>query len=359
MKKKKKGKAQAPLPIPSALERALVRDILDTEEHRLVLADWLEEQGDAVSRDRADLIRTQCELARIDDKDPRREELKQRESALLTRLKETWLAPLERYGLAVEKEALSRGLLQSISIDKAETFCKLDEQLFEAYPSLCDLFFANTLHLFRTPHGSVIRFPPLDAAALAASPNLARIRRLTLINSNLGPEGILTLAASGCLGQLEYLFVMDSPGERGLQMAEYHHLGDYGLAVLASSPVFERLRELDLWENRIGPEGTRVLAQSPHLKSLRELTLANNPIGDEGAAALAGGPALASLEELLLRNTGLGPKGAEYLARSTSLAQLRLLHLREQRVGRHGLALLRERFGSALDADEDSAEEPA
>src|SRR5262245_10972802 len=77
---------------PEALLQAILADPED-DAIRLVYADYLEERGEP---ERAEFIRVQCDLARLDYKDPRRTKLSQREAALLEKYREQWLAPLRR-----------------------------------------------------------------------------------------------------------------------------------------------------------------------------------------------------------------------------------------------------------------------
>ncbi len=57
----------------------------DDDTARLVFADWLDEQGSADDAARAEFIRVQCELARLDRDDPRVAKLKRCEKYLLKR----------------------------------------------------------------------------------------------------------------------------------------------------------------------------------------------------------------------------------------------------------------------------------
>src|SRR4051812_32144220 len=59
----------------------------DDDAHRLVFADWLDDQGQS---DRAEFIRAQCALASMAGDDPRRPELTRREEALLDRYAKEW-----------------------------------------------------------------------------------------------------------------------------------------------------------------------------------------------------------------------------------------------------------------------------
>src|SRR5947208_75618 len=66
----------------------------DDDSPRLVLADWLEEHGDVDDAGRAELVRAQCELARLSPGQPRAAELRQRERELLARHKRAWIGQL-------------------------------------------------------------------------------------------------------------------------------------------------------------------------------------------------------------------------------------------------------------------------
>src|SRR6516165_5845774 len=75
------------------IEDAFLHDILahpDDDAPRLIYADWLEEHNNP----RGEFIRVQCALARLDDEDPRRWPLEQREGELLQQYEQQWLTPL-------------------------------------------------------------------------------------------------------------------------------------------------------------------------------------------------------------------------------------------------------------------------
>src|SRR5262245_17193649 len=61
---------------------------------RLVYADFLQETGDAAKAARAEFIRFQCELARLEEDDPRRKELGGRADALRRKHAGKWKAGL-------------------------------------------------------------------------------------------------------------------------------------------------------------------------------------------------------------------------------------------------------------------------
>jgi uncharacterized protein (TIGR02996 family) len=61
---------------------------------RLILADWLEESGQA---DRAAFVRLQVEEARLPWEDPRRPEWQRRAQQLLVAHRDEWLGPWRRF----------------------------------------------------------------------------------------------------------------------------------------------------------------------------------------------------------------------------------------------------------------------
>src|SRR3954464_14522957 len=66
----------------------------DEDAHRLVYADWLEDNGEA---ERADFIRAQCELARLPFGDERRTDLQIRERAALEVHRDEWRKELPKW----------------------------------------------------------------------------------------------------------------------------------------------------------------------------------------------------------------------------------------------------------------------
>jgi uncharacterized protein (TIGR02996 family) len=77
----------------------------EADAPRLVLADWLEDHGEAA---RAELIRLELEIARLAQDDPRVDALVKRQGDLLRRHKAEWLGPF--LGVAADVK-FRRGLL--------------------------------------------------------------------------------------------------------------------------------------------------------------------------------------------------------------------------------------------------------
>lgn len=127
-------------------------------------------------------------------------------------------------------------------------------------------------------------------ALLAASPSLARLRRLSL-------------AGIPWIGNVPRVF--------------------------SSGPLF-RLQHLDLSACRIGPALLPLLLDSPWLDGVQSLVLDDNPLGDRGVAMLANHPGVSQVQELSLARCGLGDDGLLSLINSSTMSDLRHVDLRGQ-----------------------------
>jgi uncharacterized protein (TIGR02996 family) len=208
-----------------------IKDEPDDDTPRLVLADWLEERGDP----RSELLRVQVELARLPADAPQFRMLVPREQRLLREHADTWLGPLARLVSGWKPE---RGLWR-VFLTPA-SFLRPELGTDEAREPLA---WVDSVRLFQWHAGSS---EASVLAALAASPRLADLNRLSL-----GAAGI----------------------------------GDVGLQVLAASPHLHRLTHLNLRGNDIGDAGVAALAEAA-LPSLRLLEMGGNAFTSAGRALL-------------------------------------------------------------------------
>ena len=269
---------------PRSEQEAFLADVIehpDDDAPRLVYADWLDEHGDA---DRAEFIRLQCELAKLEEWDARRPELERRQKRLLRLYALQWSEGLVK---KVRGPEFRRGFLERAELPP-------------------NLFLATAEALFR-------RFP---------------LRRLRLGSSSFGDPAVRALAASPHLARLAELKV------------PYSRVTAAGLEALVSSPHIRGLKVLEIDMNRIGPEGARAAAESPHLAGLTTLVLHSTDIGSAGVAALAGSPHLGGLEKLDLMRNDIEDDGAIALAESPHLTHLVELSLWSNRVGPAGVRAL-------------------
>jgi uncharacterized protein (TIGR02996 family) len=285
-----------------SIESGILAEVCERPEDdvpRLVYADWLEERGDAESTARAELIRVQCELARMKEEDGRWRELKRRERELLDEWQQVWARSLRKHFTRME---FRRGFVERITL-KASRFVRQEKTLFQVAP---------IRHVALTDLSG-------DAAAVTQCSGLARLRSLELTNYiGASPDVIQALFVSPHLGNLAAL---------SLNQTGIRH--DALRALLAAAPQLARLEVLNLSDNYIQDAGARDVAGSSLLGQLTELHLAHNAIGQVGALALAGSPHAQRLEVLdLSGNSAIAEDGLTALLR---LPRIRVLHFRNRR----------------------------
>jgi uncharacterized protein (TIGR02996 family) len=290
-------------------DEAFLQDIVDHPEDdgpRLVYADWLEDHGDP---DRAEFIRVQIELARLEEWDERWDELKQREQRALRGYRQEWLGAAERL---VNRWEFRRGFLDSAFV-RPKDLVAFGEELFRRTP----LRHVRLSGTFRDP----------ALRALADSPHLAKVRSLEFFYFRLDAARLAVLVASPHLG-----------GLRALQL-EGCRIRLEGARLLAESPNLAGLTSLRLRGCEVGPAGAAALAGSPHLARLEALDLTGNWIADEGLAALADSPHLANLTDLRVQANRIGRGGVEALAAARHW-RLARLSLGTNPLGNEGVRLL-------------------
>ncbi|MBL8794223.1 MAG: TIGR02996 domain-containing protein [Planctomycetia bacterium] len=238
-------------------EAAFFQTILDAPDDdtpRLIFADWLEERGES---ERAQLIRVQCELARLPADNPRHPqyaEWKACEQALLRTHEREWAAPLARL---VNGWEFRRGFIDAVTMTVA-AFLDHGEQLFKLTP-VTHVRFLDSRYLL---------------PVLADCPALSRLRRVQFFSHYLDDAALPALAASPHLRQLVWLHLGKN------------NLTNRGVGILANSPNLAALQYLNLSANFISRAGARILAAGGTLPALTAVDLSNNLIDLEGVAAL-------------------------------------------------------------------------
>jgi len=284
---------------PRTLEESFLRSIREEPAelaHRLIYADWLDEDGDEAGHDRAEFIRVQCRLAdaALDPASDEAGRLRQREEALWKKHRVRWIAELPQ-ALRRRTVVFHRGFLEEMALTVPQ-FLRYADVPMEHFP----------LHRVRfTGHPD-----KQQLSQLAGRRELARLTAIDLSGTEVGTPEMLRR--------------------------------------LLDTPFLSKLEQLDLSGNNVTYAGVRALTEIARLSNLRWLNLSRNELGDTAAEYLARCPYLANLTTLDLHINGIGAAGAAALAASPHLGRLTRLDLRDNKVGRQNWDKLRERFGDAL-----------
>lgn len=322
----------------------------DDDVLRLAFADWFDENGQS---DRAEFIRVQIERARLQADDPRQSELMHREVVLLAEHGQEW------FGFAPNDHLVfRRGFVEGIALHPEH---KLQlEEIFRTHP-------IRELRLIGTSSG--------DGARLAERPELARIERLWIDSAVVEPndyDEVKTLLASKWWRKMRMLrlrtgfaeddlrTIFSHPGFANLRELQINFgaadqvvdaltafpnlpleslwvhpgqwgtcsLTDTGLTKLAGSPLWKRLRELDVgvapFDGVSSPRFSRVLGKS-NLRTLRVRSwYMSNGADAECVANLLAAKSWGKLESLTLGYIGFD---ANRLLTHPKLPQLRTLNL--------------------------------
>ena len=194
---------------------------------------------------RADFIRIQIELAKLDDSDERYSELKRRESDLLEFYGWQWLGGLHdtyEFGGTV----FHRGFLAEAQVDPGSHKPDVVAMVLAKFPTIHKLRFGCNSHKI-SEQNDFCDTPKDHYPTILGQSWLRQISDLSL--------------SSTCI-------------EDNVAMA------------IAESEHAVNLRRLDLGYNNIGNAGGDALATSPHLNDLRELDLTENPIDGASASRL-------------------------------------------------------------------------
>ena len=272
-----------------------VKDDPDEDTPRLVLADWLDEQGSPLDAERAELIRAHiAALAALERGEAPDWYMAEEQAGRFRR----WLGPAAALAY---NHGFDRGL----------------PYLMVSAPRLLE---RDARMLLTTEAFAFVQFLLLDRAT---GPRLEKL-----------------------VARPEFRHVT------GLLVTPERELGAQSSARVFGSPNLAGMRRLACRDFQPGLAGMRALASNPGLARLRKLQLTSNSLAGEAVAALAGSPHLAHLMILDLNENLVGDADARVLADSPHLAGLRELELRfNPRLTGRGKRLLRDRFGGRVRLD--------
>jgi uncharacterized protein (TIGR02996 family) len=347
-----------------------IKESPDDDTPRLILADWLRENGDEA---RGEFIALQCDLAGKEENHPKRADLQERTDELLRRYWTDWVGPL---GPLLNEGQFRRGLFTAEINDWAllrvakeaplwrEKWAWIESLRLRGSRSLRR---ALRLTVFRQITGLELIGHPIGDDGLdllLSSPNLTRLCALRLGGHDLSTTGVTLLSCSPLWAGLLELSLPRNV------------IDDVGVAVLASScpprlarldlssnvfrlftpriaSVFKGLRHLcslNLSDNQLQPRAVEALAALDWTR-LTELNMDRTGLGDGGVKELVRGQRLASLTMLSLCDNEIETPGVLALVDSPYLGRLRCLRLGRNRISTGAAAALTARFGKAVRFD--------
>jgi uncharacterized protein (TIGR02996 family) len=279
--------------VPGGPERAYLESVCaqpDDDAPRLAYANWLESRDD---HDRAEFIRLQCELARLEPDHLARFSMADRERELLRLHDAEWRSGLpDLKGIVWGR--FVRGFVAAVQAATIPAFLGQADHLYDLQP-------VEELRLLSVR----------DIGRLAYDPNLAQIRALDLSRTGLKDRVVYQLTTSPYLD-----------GLRSLDLSRNRVRG-LALNALASSSAFPGIRRLVLGHCGLTANDLRDMLQEPLvLTVLQELDLAENRFGDAGAGALAACPYLTGLRALDVRRNQLSAWANGALLRRFPFVQL-------------------------------------
>ncbi len=341
-----------------SLGNDLFQAILDDPENdapRLIYADWLEENGDPA---RAEFIRVQCEMARLDEYDPQRIDFRCRADVLLRKHRKEWTKGIPKH---INKYRFERGFLYHIRMPLSR-FLSSARSIFRKFPTVQSLgtykIDGRVEALANLPESSRLRelqlgtsdapdevFRSEDHISLHKSPYLLNLRALDLCNCKLDDMDVAQLR--NCRGTL---------GVQRLGLGS-NGISKYGIQILAAWDQLLTTTHLDLRQNAFGNEGIAELVDSDRISNLVSLelgwqwslhdlenlaTVANSPnltklrrLQWEGSSALSGdgllavlnAPGLSNMVHLGFFRSRFGIGAAKALAACPNTNRLRELNL--------------------------------
>ena len=365
----------------------------DDDRPRLVYADYLMHHGDP----RGELIAVQCALARhaatCEDVGPL-EPLVRRERALLDTYGKAWTLDAETRLEYWGQFGFRRGFIETLTFNGG--YARTHERVREAAPLLRSLAVAGLDDLAGSSALEGIEeltirsgFPKLrELHDLAASPHIARLRRLGFVYANPSQKELFTFVSlplqldelsMGFYGEPFYGRLMleqiaKTPHRRSLRTLRIRWLRRLGIVrelgpalpnletlhlenadlsaddLHAIVAAFPKLVTLDIGDNEARIEKLDLPGLLASAPSLRRLRFSRLGLTDEHAIALAGSPAAARLVALDLSTNHIGDAGALALTNSPHLANLRRLGLEANTIGHAAKQALGRAFpGTLLD----------
>ncbi|MBP3960037.1 TIGR02996 domain-containing protein [Gemmata sp. G18] len=242
----------------------------DEDTPRLAFADWLDENDRGI---RAEFIRIQCALTQLGNRSPEEKwKLSARQRYLLENHRRDILGPLGA-DLTIFNVTFDRGFAAELNIT--------DLLFLQRATAIGELRPAPRIHVHTASAAKFVK--------LLHCPEMGLVVEF-IATCEVGARGAHQLATCSHLTRLEVLtFVPPNTA-----------IGNSGLRALAYSDTLLALIDLNIHRNEISDEGVGRLVASPLWRRLRRLDLSYNALTDASADYFANAPASA-IERLDLR----------------------------------------------------------
>jgi uncharacterized protein (TIGR02996 family) len=318
-----------------------IRSNPDDDLPRLVYADWLDETGDPA---RAEFIRTQIELAKLPDHDPRYRGLEDREHEA------GWF--VERTG--VREWEWRRGFLRQVTADVSGidvlstqpveqlNLCSVGATITEEEWRLFSLHgFRNgeRLHTLDTTASSMTSFETTQWVSAQTLPQLRDLRVSAHRDLGTFGRGLSTLAYRHRLQAvsitpqglgtpprhepLEVRSLSDALAQAPISRLAIPdtNLTSNGLRTLLTAPFAGMLKHLDISDNPIAPDAYRAFQQCHPNMRLDKLDVSGTPLAGISLEPLLNARSLQSLTKLEMNGCGSARRNMEVLANSAFWSQ--------------------------------------
>jgi uncharacterized protein (TIGR02996 family) len=331
---------------------AAVRANPEEDTPRLMFADWLDEQGDEASATRAEFIRLQCELARLDDgsdSQPLFEFLRDRDfvtgpSADWTKIDD---GIHRRIALTMRAEDLfgQHGEAWLPKLKAVEWHGRVRSAASRSFLKDASSSFHRGF-----PHRVAFSDP---RKLKKVAPRLREtVPAVTLIADTFTTQFVEQLADAGLLGWLHGLEVQGdcnaglwALGHRPeaatvRTLTVRHPFGTDVTETLAESPHWTGLQELDLSDRYVHRDAAEWFFYSkPHLPTLKRLSILGSSWTSETIAAFVNA-GFTELTSLRFAHCELNDDAAEVLANCPHLTKLRKLELDHNNITGRGVTAL-------------------
>lgn len=349
----------------------------DVDDHRLILADFLEERDDP----RAGLIRLQFEMKTLDKTDPKWSRLRSKELKLLKQHGGFGEPP--KFGRIL---AWHGGFVDEIETTLAQLATKSEELLAKTTVRAIQakseskrfkkILESKHLHRLRKLTLKNNHIPNQEMCEFLALGSLSHLKELTIADGNLNNELAKTIGRMKHFEGLESLdlngggvtsvsaeAIVNSPFLNGLKsLGMRYFVCDKAAELIAGSDKFSSLTTLE-FSGEISDRGIAAIHNSSFRESLEELTIDSdlgsrissgfgNPlpnlksltlassVTDDVIVEIAGN--YSNLESLDLTYNSLTDVSAEALAKSKLLSSLKRLTLTQNDISMRGIEMIRE-----------------